>query len=134
MFCVWQEWNDYNLRWNDSDYGGVKDLRITPNKLWKPDVLMYNRWGWKGAIGKMGSRGNGKNWESGLDWNWCALYFCFILYCVLEFLQKRQIAIIFGVRVKIDDMVLLYKTEFLGTYPWVAWGAWGPLLCRNSIA
>ncbi|XP_073823335.1 nicotinic acetylcholine receptor alpha6 [Musca autumnalis] len=36
------EWNDYNLRWNDSEYGGVKDLRITPNKLWKPDVLMYN--------------------------------------------------------------------------------------------
>lgn len=38
-----QEWNDYNLRWNESEYGGVKDLRITPNKLWKPDVLMYNR-------------------------------------------------------------------------------------------
>ncbi|KAF2899691.1 hypothetical protein ILUMI_06484 [Ignelater luminosus] len=36
------EWNDYNLRWNESQYGGVKDLRITPNKLWKPDVLMYN--------------------------------------------------------------------------------------------
>ncbi|KAK5639398.1 hypothetical protein RI129_011890 [Pyrocoelia pectoralis] len=36
------EWNDYNLRWNESEYGGVKDLRITPNKLWKPDVLMYN--------------------------------------------------------------------------------------------
>ncbi|CAG9136631.1 unnamed protein product [Plutella xylostella] len=36
------EWNDYNLRWNDSEFGGVKDLRITPNKLWKPDVLMYN--------------------------------------------------------------------------------------------
>ncbi|XP_018566638.1 neuronal acetylcholine receptor subunit alpha-7 isoform X4 [Anoplophora glabripennis] len=36
------EWNDYNLRWNETDYGGVKDLRITPNKLWKPDVLMYN--------------------------------------------------------------------------------------------
>uniref|UniRef100_A0A1I8NYF7 Nicotinic acetylcholine receptor alpha 6 subunit n=1 Tax=Stomoxys calcitrans TaxID=35570 RepID=A0A1I8NYF7_STOCA len=36
------EWTDYNLRWNDSEYGGVKDLRITPNKLWKPDVLMYN--------------------------------------------------------------------------------------------
>ncbi|KAG5884944.1 hypothetical protein JTB14_032813 [Gonioctena quinquepunctata] len=36
------EWNDYNLRWNESDYGGVKDLRIPPNKLWKPDVLMYN--------------------------------------------------------------------------------------------
>ncbi|XP_034934901.1 neuronal acetylcholine receptor subunit alpha-7-like [Chelonus insularis] len=37
------EWTDYNLQWNESEYGGVKDLRITPNKLWKPDVLMYNR-------------------------------------------------------------------------------------------
>ncbi|XP_055852189.1 neuronal acetylcholine receptor subunit alpha-7 isoform X6 [Episyrphus balteatus] len=36
------EWNDYNLRWNDTEFGNVKDLRITPNKLWKPDVLMYN--------------------------------------------------------------------------------------------
>nr|XP_014284144.1 neuronal acetylcholine receptor subunit alpha-7 isoform X3 [Halyomorpha halys] len=36
------EWNDYNLRWNESEYGGVKDLRITPNKIWRPDVLMYN--------------------------------------------------------------------------------------------
>ena len=40
---IHQEWNDYNLRWNDSEYGGVKDLRITPTKLWKPDILMYNR-------------------------------------------------------------------------------------------
>jgi len=38
-----QEWTDYNLQWNESEYGGVKDLRITPNKLWKPDILMYNR-------------------------------------------------------------------------------------------
>ncbi|XP_023287757.1 neuronal acetylcholine receptor subunit alpha-7 [Orussus abietinus] len=36
------EWTDYNLQWNVTEYGGVKDLRITPNKLWKPDVLMYN--------------------------------------------------------------------------------------------
>nr|ACP31296.1 nicotinic acetylcholine receptor a6 subunit isoform XX [Tribolium castaneum] len=40
------EWNDYNLKWNESEYGGVKDLRITPNKLWKPDVLMYNSSTW----------------------------------------------------------------------------------------
>lgn len=43
VIYVIQEWNDYNLRWNETEYGGVKDLRITPNKLWKPDVLMYNR-------------------------------------------------------------------------------------------
>ncbi|CAL1674416.1 unnamed protein product [Lasius platythorax] len=36
------EWTDYNLQWNETEYGGVKDLRITPNKLWKPDILMYN--------------------------------------------------------------------------------------------
>ncbi|KAI8127752.1 Neuronal acetylcholine receptor subunit alpha-7 [Lucilia cuprina] len=36
------EWNDMNLRWNASDYGGVRDLRIPPHRLWKPDVLMYN--------------------------------------------------------------------------------------------
>uniref|UniRef100_T1IUD0 Uncharacterized protein n=1 Tax=Strigamia maritima TaxID=126957 RepID=T1IUD0_STRMM len=36
------EWIDVNLRWNISAYGGVKDLRIPPNRIWKPDVLMYN--------------------------------------------------------------------------------------------
>ncbi|XP_020290540.1 neuronal acetylcholine receptor subunit alpha-7 isoform X1 [Pseudomyrmex gracilis] len=36
------EWTDYNLQWNETEYGGVKDLRITPNKIWKPDILMYN--------------------------------------------------------------------------------------------
>lgn len=38
-----QEWNDMNLRWNASEYAGVKDLRIPPHRIWKPDVLMYNR-------------------------------------------------------------------------------------------
>ncbi|KAG5675725.1 hypothetical protein PVAND_005605 [Polypedilum vanderplanki] len=36
------EWNDMNLRWNATEYGGVKDLRIPPHRIWKPDVLMYN--------------------------------------------------------------------------------------------
>lgn len=40
---AFQEWNDMNLRWNTSEYGGVRDLRIPPHRLWKPDVLMYNR-------------------------------------------------------------------------------------------
>ncbi|CAG2166032.1 unnamed protein product [Oppiella nova] len=36
------EWVDTNLRWNTSEYGGIQDLRITPEKIWKPDILMYN--------------------------------------------------------------------------------------------
>ncbi|ETN67616.1 giant fiber A [Anopheles darlingi] len=31
-----------NVRWNSTEYGGVRDLRIPPHRLWKPDVLMYN--------------------------------------------------------------------------------------------
>ncbi|GFR02361.1 acetylcholine receptor subunit alpha-type acr-16 [Trichonephila clavata] len=43
ILMVAQEWVDVNLRWNASEYGGVKDLRIPPWRIWKPDVLMYNR-------------------------------------------------------------------------------------------
>ena len=43
IYIVHQEWNDVNLKWNKSEYGDVADIRIPPHKLWKPDVLMYNR-------------------------------------------------------------------------------------------
>ncbi|XP_011506024.1 PREDICTED: acetylcholine receptor subunit alpha-type acr-16-like [Ceratosolen solmsi marchali] len=36
------EWNDVNMMWDPSKYGNVRDLRIPPHRLWKPDVLMYN--------------------------------------------------------------------------------------------
>jgi len=36
------EWDDANLRWNESEYGNVSDIRIPPSALWKPDILMYN--------------------------------------------------------------------------------------------
>ena len=42
MFCL-KEWDDVNLAWNESEYGGVQDVRIPPSSLWKPDILMYNR-------------------------------------------------------------------------------------------
>ncbi|CAB0028078.1 unnamed protein product [Trichogramma brassicae] len=38
------EWNDVNMVWDPSKYGNVRDLRIPPHRLWKPDVLMYNSW------------------------------------------------------------------------------------------
>ena len=38
-----QEWIDDNLRWNESEYGDIKDLRIPPAYIWAPDILMYNR-------------------------------------------------------------------------------------------
>ena len=43
---VWryvQEWTDANMRWNTSEYSDIKDIRLPPARLWKPDILMYNR-------------------------------------------------------------------------------------------
>ena len=42
-FCAPQEWTDANMKWNESEYNNVKDIRIPPSQLWKPDILMYNR-------------------------------------------------------------------------------------------
>ncbi|XP_033634497.1 neuronal acetylcholine receptor subunit alpha-7-like [Asterias rubens] len=36
------EWNDTTLAWNESDYGGIKNIRLPPSKIWTPDVLLYN--------------------------------------------------------------------------------------------
>ena len=42
--CNFQEWTDNNLRWNETEYGNVKDLRFPPSTIWTPDILMYNRY------------------------------------------------------------------------------------------
>ena len=47
MFIIilfYQEWNDVNLKWNKSDFGNIEDIRIPPKHIWKPDLLMYNRY------------------------------------------------------------------------------------------
>ncbi|XP_059080780.1 neuronal acetylcholine receptor subunit alpha-7-like isoform X8 [Tigriopus californicus] len=36
------DWKDVNMVWNKSEYGNIEDIRMPPQKLWKPDVLMYN--------------------------------------------------------------------------------------------
>ena len=36
-------WNDYQMGWNTSEYGGVDSVVIHPRNLWIPDILLYNR-------------------------------------------------------------------------------------------
>ncbi|KAM9312167.1 acetylcholine receptor subunit epsilon-like [Gastrophryne carolinensis] len=36
------EWNDYRMMWNTSEYGGIKILRISPDKVWLPDIVLEN--------------------------------------------------------------------------------------------
>ncbi|KAJ8247951.1 hypothetical protein GJAV_G00252480 [Gymnothorax javanicus] len=35
-------WNDYKLRWDPKDYGGVEFIRVPSNRIWKPDIVLYN--------------------------------------------------------------------------------------------
>ncbi|XP_050535760.1 acetylcholine receptor subunit alpha-like 1 isoform X2 [Daktulosphaira vitifoliae] len=41
---VWveQEWNDYKLKWNPEDYGGVDTLYVPSEHIWLPDIVLYN--------------------------------------------------------------------------------------------
>lgn len=38
-----QEWNDYKLRWNPDDYGGVETLHVPSEHIWLPDIVLYNK-------------------------------------------------------------------------------------------
>ena len=44
-----QEWDDINLAWNKSEYDDIVDIRLPPKYIWKPDLLMYNRYNNKKA-------------------------------------------------------------------------------------
>ncbi|CAH8662473.1 unnamed protein product [Schistosoma curassoni] len=36
------KWTDSLLRWNESDYGNIKTVRIFPSQIWTPDIKLYN--------------------------------------------------------------------------------------------
>ena len=36
------QWNDVNLRWNGSDYGGINSIRLPSDRIWIPDIIPYN--------------------------------------------------------------------------------------------
>lgn len=35
-------WTDYQLQWDESDYGGIGVLRLPPDKVWRPDIVLFN--------------------------------------------------------------------------------------------
>uniref|UniRef100_A0A4W6ES05 Cholinergic receptor nicotinic alpha 3 subunit n=1 Tax=Lates calcarifer TaxID=8187 RepID=A0A4W6ES05_LATCA len=42
LLLFFQVWNDYKLRWNPKDFGGVEFIRVPSNRIWKPDIVLYN--------------------------------------------------------------------------------------------
>lgn len=45
MKSNWQIWEDYKLKWDPREYGGIKDLHFPGehSPIWTPDILLYNR-------------------------------------------------------------------------------------------
>lgn len=43
-FLPAQEWQDYKLKWNPEDYGGVDTLHVPSEHIWLPDIVLYNKW------------------------------------------------------------------------------------------
>ncbi|XP_005098514.1 neuronal acetylcholine receptor subunit alpha-3-like isoform X1 [Aplysia californica] len=41
---IWYEynWNDMLLRWDKEQYDNISDVRIPSDKIWLPDILLYN--------------------------------------------------------------------------------------------
>ncbi|XP_042862347.1 acetylcholine receptor subunit alpha-like isoform X2 [Penaeus japonicus] len=39
---VEQFWYDYKLKWEPSEYGGVKMLHVPSDHIWRPDIVLYN--------------------------------------------------------------------------------------------
>ncbi|XP_075411856.1 neuronal acetylcholine receptor subunit alpha-6 isoform X2 [Tenrec ecaudatus] len=35
-------WNDYKLRWDPMDYDGIETLRVPADRIWRPDIVLYN--------------------------------------------------------------------------------------------
>lgn len=38
-----QQWSDYKMVWDPREYGGIDRIRLPSGTLWKPDVLLFNR-------------------------------------------------------------------------------------------
>uniref|UniRef100_A0A8D2PRZ9 Cholinergic receptor nicotinic delta subunit n=1 Tax=Zosterops lateralis melanops TaxID=1220523 RepID=A0A8D2PRZ9_ZOSLA len=39
---LWGGWTDYRLQWNKSEFGGVEVLRLPPDMLWLPEIVLEN--------------------------------------------------------------------------------------------
>ncbi|XP_011499821.1 PREDICTED: acetylcholine receptor subunit alpha-like [Ceratosolen solmsi marchali] len=39
---VEQSWNDYKLKWDPKEYGGVEMLHVPSDHIWRPDIVLYN--------------------------------------------------------------------------------------------
>lgn len=66
---VRQAWLDAHLTWDKDAYGGIDSIRIPSSYVWRPDIVLYNKWvalaptrrGCKGAS-QIRGWGKGSRW------------------------------------------------------------------------
>ena len=44
LWSMLQEWRDVDLSWNKSEFEGIAQLSLPNHKVWKPDILLMNRY------------------------------------------------------------------------------------------
>ena len=44
ILCDVQRWTDDMMKWNPAEFGDLESLKIVSDQLWKPDIVVYNRW------------------------------------------------------------------------------------------
>ena len=42
---IFQNWKNPLLTWNPPDYGDIKEVDLPPDRLWVPDIILYNKYG-----------------------------------------------------------------------------------------
>ena len=42
--CYLQSWKDALMKWDPTDFGGVAVTRIPSNRMWTPDIVLFNRY------------------------------------------------------------------------------------------
>ncbi|CAJ0594705.1 unnamed protein product [Cylicocyclus nassatus] len=36
------KWYDFQMRWNPVNYGEIREMRVSPDKVWLPDIVLFN--------------------------------------------------------------------------------------------
>ncbi|VDM80564.1 unnamed protein product, partial [Strongylus vulgaris] len=36
------KWHDFQMRWNPVNYGEIREMRVSPDKVWLPDIVLFN--------------------------------------------------------------------------------------------
>ena len=64
-----QLWTDYQLQWNPAEFGSISMVRVGPDKVWKPDIVLFNKYACRALLAKM-YRCTGYRRVSEIDVSW----------------------------------------------------------------